>query len=117
MTASPYIFDMDGADFEEKVLQASHEKTVLVDFWADWCGPCLALAPVMEKVIPEYEGAVVLAKIDADENMKLAGHYKLRGFPTVLLFENGKERARFGGAKPPHEVRKFIDEHRQLSRP
>ncbi|MEN8168715.1 MAG: thioredoxin [Pseudomonadota bacterium] len=108
---SPYIFDIDGDVFEEKVINASRQQPVLVDFWADWCSPCLMIAPVLAKVIPEYEGKVLLAKIDADENMKLAGHYKLRGFPTIVMFVDGEEVARFGGAKSAPEVRKFIDNH------
>jgi thioredoxin 1 len=108
---SPYIFDIDGNDeFQQRVVEASHQQPVLVDFWADWCSPCLMIAPVLAKVIPEYEGQVLLAKIDADENMKLAGHYKLRGFPTIIMFVNGEEVGRFSGAKPAPEVRKFIDE-------
>ena len=113
--ASPYIFEVDGNDeFEEKVIQASHQQPVLVDFWADWCSPCLMIAPVLAKVIPEYEGKVLLAKIDADENMKLAGRYKLRGFPTIIMFIDGEEVGRFGGAKPAPEVRRFIDGHLPL---
>jgi thioredoxin 1 len=112
---SPYIFEVDGNDeFQQKVIEASHQQPVLVDFWADWCSPCLMIAPVLAKVIPEYEGRVVLAKVDADENMKLAGHYKLRGFPTIILFVNGEEVGRFGGAKAAPEVRRFIDEHLPL---
>jgi putative thioredoxin len=114
MSKSPYIFAIDGPEFEEKVIAASHQQPVLVDFWADWCSPCLMIAPVLEKVIPEYEGRVLLAKIDADENMKLAGHYKLRGFPTIIMFVDGEEVARFGGAKPAPEVRAFIDQHLPL---
>lgn len=106
---SPYIFNIDSDAFQEKVIEASHQQPVLVDFWADWCGPCLMLAPALEQVIPEYEGEVLLAKIDADENMKLCGHYKLRGFPTVLMFVNGEEVERFAGAKPVHFLREFID--------
>ena len=113
--ASPYIFDIDGNDeFQQKVVEASHQQPVLVDFWADWCSPCLMLAPALAKVIPEYEGGVLLAKIDADENMKLAGHYKLRGFPTVIMFVKGEEVARFGGTKSVPELRKFIDSHLPL---
>lgn len=111
---SPNIFDIDGDEFQEKVIEASHQQPVLVDFWADWCSPCLMIAPVLERVIPEYGGKVLLAKIDADENMKLAGHYRLRGFPTIIMFIDGEERDRFGGFKPQHEVHAFID--RQLSR-
>lgn len=108
-TQSPFIFEAEEADFNQKVIEASAERPVLVDFTAEWCGPCLSLAPVLERVIPEYEGRVVLAKVDADENMKLCGHYRLRGFPTVLLFINGEEVDRFAGAKPPGFVREFID--------
>src|SRR5512143_25278 len=108
---SPYIFDATRDNFQEKVIDASHQQPVMVDFWADWCGPCLALSPVLDRIIPEYEGRVLLAKIDADENMKLCGHYKLRGFPTVLLFINGEEVERFSSARPMPFVREFIDRH------
>lgn len=112
MTAkTPFIFDAGVDDFKEKVLEASRERPVLVDFTADWCGPCIALTPVLNKVIPEYEGRIVLAKVDADENMKLCGHYRLRGFPTVLLFRDGEEVDRFTSARPAHFVREFIDRH------
>ena len=109
---SPYIFEADVETFQEKVIDASHSQPILVDFWAEWCGPCLVIAPALEKVINEYAGEVLLCKVDADENMKLCGHYRLRGFPTILLFVNGEEVGRFGGSKPPHEIRRFIDEHR-----
>jgi putative thioredoxin len=108
---TPYIFDIDGDQFQQQVIEASHRQPVLVDFWADWCSPCLMIAPLLAKVIPEYEGKVLLAKIDADENMKLAGHYKLRGFPTIIMFVDGEEVDRFGGAKPAQAIRDFIDRH------
>jgi putative thioredoxin len=109
------IFDVTVDDFEAKVLDASRAHPVLVDFWADWCSPCLALAPVLHKVIEEYGGNVLLGKVDADENMKLAGRYGLRGFPTVILFRDGEEVARFTGAKPAHFVREFIEQNAALS--
>jgi putative thioredoxin len=111
--AAALIFDTDLHHFERDVIEASHQSLVLVDFWADWCGPCHALSPVLQRVIPTFEGRVRLAKVetDEDENMKLAGRYGCRGFPTVLLFKNGVEAARFHSAKPESFVRQFIEEH------
>ena len=107
------IFDTDLHHFEADVIEASRQGVVLVDLWAEWCGPCHFLSPVLQKVIPSYGGKVRLAKVEVDEgdNMKLAGRYGARGFPTVLLFKDGEEKARFHSAKPEHFVRQFIDEH------
>jgi putative thioredoxin len=107
------IFDTDVHHFEVDVVEASRSRIVLVDLWADWCGPCHFLSPVLAKVIPEYAGKAVLAKVEVDEddNMKIAGRYGARGFPTVLLFVNGEMVDRFHGAKPEHFVREFIDKH------
>lgn len=106
------IFDIQLHDFETEVLAASHEHLVLVDFWAEWCSPCLVIAPVLQRVISGYSGAVRLAKLEVDEgeNMKLAGRYRVRGFPTIILFKAGEEKARFSGAKPKHEIERFINE-------
>ena len=108
---SAYIFDIDLDDFESRVLEASFQQPVLVDFWADWCSPCISLAPMLYKIIKEYEGQILLAKLEVDEgkNMKLAGQYQTRGFPTVILFQNGEEQERFTGSKPMHFIREFID--------
>ena len=110
---SPYVFAVDLPDFQTQVLEASVEKPVLVDFWADWCGPCHGLAPHLQRVVDEREGGVVLAKIEVDEgdNMKLAGHYRVRGFPTVILFLNGEEHGRFSGSRSSHWLRDWLDEH------
>lgn len=102
------IFDVVEADFPEKVIEASRRHPVLVDFWADWCPPCRALTPVLEKVIRGCHGEVLLAKVEVDENMRLAGHYKLRGFPTVILFSKGEEAGRFSGARSEQQVRAFL---------
>ena len=109
----PGVFDVSLDDFEKKVLDASYDKPVLVDLWAEWCSPCIVLAPVLNTLINEYQGEVLLAKVevDEDENMKLAGRYAVRGFPTVILFEAAEEVARFSGAKPLSFLREFIDEH------
>ncbi|OQX08632.1 MAG: thiol reductase thioredoxin [Thiothrix lacustris] len=117
MTTNTFIYAINGiADFEERVLKASLHTPVLVDFWADWCGPCLFLDPVLKAVIPEYHGKVALAKLDTeeDENMKLAGRHQVRGFPTVILFEHGAEVARFSSARNQTFVREFIDTNSQM---
>jgi putative thioredoxin len=107
------VFDTDVHHFEADVIEASGARLILVDLWADWCGPCHFLSPVLEKVVPGYDGKVRLAKIEVDEddNMKIAGRYGARGFPTVLVFKAGELVDRFHGAKPEHFVRELIDKH------
>ncbi|GMR01255.1 MAG: hypothetical protein BMS9Abin19_0623 [Gammaproteobacteria bacterium] len=107
------IFDVDMHQFDEMVIKASDEQPVLVDLWAEWCSPCLVIAPVLKKLVDEYDGEIKLAKVEVDEgeNMKLAGHYKVRGFPTILLIVEGEEAARFSGAKSLPFLRSFIDEN------
>jgi len=84
----------------------------LVDFWADWCPPCLVVAPILDRVLSEYDN-VVYTKLEVDEgkNMKLAGQYNVRGFPTIMLFRHGEEVARFSGAKPAAFIEPFLDSH------
>lgn len=105
------IFDVTETDFSEKVVEASRTRPVMVDFWADWCPPCRVLTPVLERLVAEYAGRFVLAKVEADENMKLAGRYQLRGFPTAILFVKGEPVDQFSGARPPEYVREFLDRH------
>jgi len=111
MAAGPNSIDVNENDFAERVLAASSHTPTLVDFWADWCPPCRVLTPVLERLVDEYAGRFVLAKVEADENMKLAGRYKLRGFPTAILFVNGEPVDQFSGARPPDFVREFLDQH------
>lgn len=108
--SSSRIVEVSLQDFQQQVLDASAEFPVLVDFWADWCPPCIAIAPVLEKVINEREKPIRLAKleVDAGKNMKIAGQHKVRGFPTIILFSQGEEHARFSGAKSINYVEKFI---------
>ncbi len=103
--------DLDG--FRREVLEASEARPVLVDFWADWCAPCHALAPHLGRVVADLDGRIRLAKVEVDEgeNMKLAGQYKLRGFPTVILFYRGAELARFSGARSRHELLDWLRIH------
>lgn len=105
------IFDANEHNFERRVLEASKRQPVMVDFWAEWCPPCRTLTPVLEKVVRQYQGRFLFAKVEADENMKLAGRYGLRGFPTVLMFVNGKEAGRFSGAKTEQWVKEFVETH------
>lgn len=113
--ASEWAFAVDLPEFEQRVLQASAQMPVLVDLWAEWCSPCLVIAPVLIQVVEEYAGEILLAKVevDAGENMKLAGQYKVKGFPTVILFDQGEERGRFSGAQPLSFIRDFIEQNRQ----
>jgi putative thioredoxin len=110
---NPFVFSVDQDEFLARVIEASHERPILVDFWADWCAPCHALAPHLERAVNEHEGAIRLAKVEVDEgdNMKLAGHYRLRGFPTVMLFQRGEERGRFHGSRSTHQIRDWLHEH------
>lgn len=107
------IFDTGLEDFQRDVIEASNARPILVDFWADWCPPCRALTPVLERVIAGHAGKIHMAKVEVDEgaNMKLAGRYALRGFPTVLLFVGGEIVGRFSSAHPEQWVREFIAEH------
>ena len=104
-----YSYDIEEANFDELVVARSHEVPVLLDIGADWCSPCLVLGPMLEKLAEEYEGKFVLAKVDADENMRIAGRHKVRGFPTVIAYSRGQETDRFHSAQPLHFLRSFID--------
>lgn len=103
--------------FQHDVIEASQQHPVLVDFWAQWCSPCMVIAPVLDQVISALNGAVGLIKLEVDdgENMKLAGHYRVRGFPTIMLFMNGEEVGRFSGARSRSQVMEFLHQHQALS--
>lgn len=116
MATNEAIFDVDLEQYEKQVLKASAETPVLVDLWAEWCSPCLVIAPLLKKLVEEYDGKIKLAKVEVDEgeNMKLAGRYQVRGFPTILLIVDGEEVARFSGAKPLSFLREFVDDNIRL---
>lgn len=97
------------SDFDTVVVERSHTTPVLVDISADWCAPCRVLAPMLHRMVASYQGQFLLALVDADENMRIAGRHKVRGFPTVIAYSRGVEVDRFHGAKPESFLREFID--------
>ena len=104
-----YVFDVDQSNFEKIVIEGSQNIPVIVDFWAPWCGPCQVLKPMLEKLAEEYAGKFILAKINSDENQKLAGQFGVRGLPTVKAFYAGTVVNEFSGALPESEVRNFLN--------
>src|SRR3954463_15829491 len=108
-TADTTVFDVTEADFEQRVIERSRELPVVVDFWAEWCGPCRTLGPALEKAVQARAGKVELAKLDTDANQSLAGRYGIRGIPAVKAFRDGQVTDEFTGALPPPQVEAFFD--------
>lgn len=106
---SPYIKDISTAEFQQDVLLRSREVPVLVDFWAEWCGPCKTLSPLLERITDEGAGRFELAKVDVDANQDLAAQFRVQSIPTVVAIRHGKEVDRFSGALPEASILAFID--------
>jgi putative thioredoxin len=102
-------FDVNQSDFEARVIERSREVPVVVDFWAEWCGPCRVIGPVLEAAIERRAGEVELVKVDTDRNPDLAASFQIRGIPAVKAFRDGKVVAEFTGAIPPAQVEGFLD--------
>lgn len=107
--AKAYTYSVEETSFEKLVVERSHETPVLVDISAEWCAPCLVLAPLLHKLVVAYDGKLLLGLVDADENMKIAGRHKVRGFPTVIAYSHGKEIDRFHSSQTEGFLRRFID--------
>ena len=101
--------DVDEAGFEQAVIERSRSLPVLVDFWAEWCGPCHMLAPVIERAVAATDGAVELVKIDIDANPNIARRYGIQGIPNVKAFRDGELVDEFTGAQPPAVVERFVE--------
>lgn len=98
-------------NFDEKIVEASKEKLIVVDFWADWCVPCNMLAPILEKVVESYKGKVVLAKVNVDENPAKSNEFNISAIPAVKLFKGGKVVDEFTGVQGEDAVKKIIDKN------
>jgi len=96
-------------NFDETVLKAGH--AVLVDFWAEWCGPCKRIAPTIDALATEYAGRITIGKIDIDSNPKVPERYQVRGIPTLLLFKGGQVVESVIGLAHKDELKKVIDKH------
>ena len=106
---SENIISLSDANFEEEVLQS--EVPVLVDYWAEWCGPCKMIAPLLDEIASEYEGKIKVAKLNIDENPQTPPVYGIRGIPTLMLFKGGDVEATKVGAVNKSQLAAFIDQN------
>ncbi len=110
MADSPHIVDVTRENFAQ-LMEISFDVPVLMDFWASWCQPCVALMPVLARLAEEYEGKFLLAKLNTEEQQEIAAQFGIRSIPTVKLFRDGQPVDEFMGALPEQAVRQFLDQH------
>ena len=103
------IINTTDANFDEDVLQS--ELPVLVDFWAAWCGPCKAIAPILEELADDYDGKVKIVKVDVDSNPQAASRFGIRNIPTLFVFKDGEKVDAVMGLQPKAELAKVLDKH------
>jgi thioredoxin 1 len=106
---SQFSFDVSIEEFETKVIQASQQTPVVIDFWAPWCGPCKMIGPSLEEISEELGGKVTIAKINIDENPDAPSKYGVRGIPTMILFKNGAPAATKVGAAPKSALKGWLE--------
>jgi putative thioredoxin len=104
------VSDVSEQDFQEKVVERSSQVPVVVDFWAEWCGPCRTLGPALEQAVKQRDGEVELVKLDTDANQRLAQQFQIQSIPAVKAFKDGKVVAEFIGAIPPAQIEAFLNQ-------
>jgi len=116
MTTAAFVFDAALSSFEQEVILKSKEVPILVDFWAEWCEPCKALGPILEKLAAEFNGSFLLAKVDVDKEQQLAGYFQVKSIPTVMLLKDGQIVDGFPGALPENQLREFLKHHEVIAK-
>ncbi len=107
--AGGLTFEVTDSNFEQEVLKS--DQPVLVDFWAEWCGPCRMIAPAVEQIASEYAGRARVGKLDVDKNMGVASRYQIRSIPTLLIFKNGQIQEQLVGAQSKDVITRMLEKH------